>query len=470
MFHTIRKIHFVGIGGSGMSGVAEVLVTHGYEVSGSDTKASPVTERLSSLGARVHIGHDAAHAEGAQVVVVSSAIARHNPETLAAQAARVPIIHRSEMLAELMRLKAGVIVAGTHGKTTTTSILATVLTHAGLDPTIVIGGRLNSLDSSAKLGQGELFVAEADESDGSFLRLTPTIAVLTNIDRDHMDHYASLEAIIDAFKMFVDKIPFYGALCACYDDPLVQGILPAVRRRLVTYGLRLDADVTARDIEFSGFETRFTPVILGREAPRVRLRMPGRYNVSNALASYAVAHVLELDVEKVGKAIDAFEGVLHRFTVVGEEARVMVVDDYAHNPKKIATLLEGIRESFPERHVCAVFQPHRYSRVSHLADEFAVSFKDADTVIVTPIYAAGELPLPGATQDALAARIASGSFDGSSASVKQATDLAEAARLASDICLSAAGEGGAIIVTMGAGDVRNVGTRSLECLRAAIPR
>jgi UDP-N-acetylmuramate--alanine ligase len=467
MFHTIRKIHFVGIGGSGMSGLAEVLVNLGYEVSGSDSNETPVTKRLSALGAKVFLGHDAAHAQGAQVVVVSSAIARHNPETLAAQAARVPVIHRSEMLAELMRLKAGVIVAGTHGKTTTTSILATALTSAGLDPTVVIGGRLNALDSSAKLGQGEIFLAEADESDGSFLRLTPTVAVVTNIDRDHMDHYASLDAILDAFKAFVDKIPFYGALCACYDDPMVQGILPNLRRRLVTYGLRLDADVTARDIVFSGFETHFTPVIFGKEAPRTRLRMPGRYNVVNALASYAVAQVLEIDHAKISDAIESFEGVLHRFTVLGEERKTLVVDDYAHNPKKISTLLEGVRESFPNRFVCAVFQPHRYSRVAHLMDEFAHAFSKADAVIVTPIYSAGEAPLAGITQDILAARIADASFGGKlgHAPVSLARDLDEAARVASDTSLSATTPGGAIIVTMGAGDVRTVGTKSLDRLR-----
>jgi UDP-N-acetylmuramate--alanine ligase len=282
-----------------------------------------------------------------------------------------------------------------------------------------------------------------------------------------MDHYASLDAILDAFKAFVDKIPFYGALCACYDDPMVQGILPNLRRRLVTYGLRLDADVTARDIVFSGFETHFTPVIFGKEAPRTRLRMPGRYNVVNALASYAVAQVLEIDHAKISDAIESFEGGLHRFTVLGEERKTLVVDDYAHNPKKISTLLEGVRESFPNRFVCAVFQPHRYSRVAHLMDEFAHAFSKADAVIVTPIYSAGEAPLAGITQDILAARIADASFGGKlgHAPVSLARDLDEAARVASDTSLSATTPGGAIIVTMGAGDVRTVGTKSLDRLR-----
>jgi len=470
MFHTIRRIHFIGIGGSGMSGLAEVLVTLGYTVSGSDAKETAVTKRLVSLGATVFFGHVASQVEGAQVVVVSTAISKHNPELMAAQASRIPVIHRSEMLAELMRLKFGVVVAGTHGKTTTTSILATVLTQLGLDPTIVIGGRLNSLDSSAKLGAGELFVAEADESDGSFLRLTPTIAVLTNVDRDHMDHYPSLDAILDAFAQFVDKIPFYGALCACLDDPLVQSLLPAVRRRVVTYGLRAGADITARDVEFHGFETHFTPVVAGVDAPRAVLRMPGKYNVLNALASYAVAYVLEQDAAKVTQAIGQFEGVLHRFTVVGEAAGVVVVDDYAHNPKKISTLLEGIRESFPDAYVVAVFQPHRYSRVKYQMDEFARGFEKADAVVVTPIYSAGEQPIAGATPEALAARISQLSFGGGTACVRVADSLASACSLAlaasSDRGAGKDTPGGGIIVTMGAGDVRTVGAQALEALRA----
>jgi UDP-N-acetylmuramate--alanine ligase len=474
VFHTIRRIHFIGIGGSGMSGLAEILVSQGYEVSGSDSKKSTITERLSEKGAHVYIGHEAKHVEKAQVVVVSSAISKHNSEWLAAVSHKIPVIHRAEMLAELMRLKFGILVAGTHGKTTTTSLLATVLQDLALDPTVVIGGKLNHLGTSAKLGEGELFLAEADESDGTFLKLSPTVAVLTNIDRDHLDHYGSLDEILLAFRAFVEKIPFYGALCACLDDPLVQGLLSQVRRKVITFGLRTDADITAKDIEFRGFETHFTPVVFGKAQERTVLRMPGRYNVCNALASYAVAAYLEKDFARVARSLSEFTGVLHRFTVLGTVSGVTIVDDYAHNPKKIATLLEGIRESFPNHFVCAVFQPHRYSRVKHQLDEFAQSFQKADAVIVTPIYSAGEQPQAGATSEILARRIHDASFHKAPGRVHTASDLSEAAQLgaqllktsrASDASLTQEAKGGAILVTMGAGDVRTVGDVLLQTLQ-----
>lgn len=461
MFKAIDKIHFVGIGGSGMSGLAEVLLNLGYAVSGSDLKESATVERLRRLGAKIFNRHEAQNVANAHVVVVSSAINPKNPEIDAAQKAKLPIIHRSEMLAELMRLKYGVIVAGTHGKTTTTSILANVLHEAGLDPTVVIGGILNSTHSNAKLGSGDWFLAEADESDGSFLRLSPTVAVITNIDRDHMDHYASFEEIVSAFAAFLDKVPFYGAVCACVDDPGVQLVLPRLRRRTLTYGLSTEADVTAVDISHQGSLSEFTPSIRGVRGERVRLQMPGRYNILNALASIAVGHILEIQFEKVCQSISGFQGVLHRFTQLGQIGNVTVVDDYAHNPKKIATVLGGIRESWPGHKVCAIFQPHRYSRVKHLAAEFAASFADADHVIVTPVYAASEAPIEGCDHETLAQLIRTTSFANNPTAVETCQNLDQAVSLGSSYACkhkdNDQGYTGVLLITLGAGDVQSVG-------------
>ena len=449
-----------------MSGIAEVLANLGYEVSGSDKAQSPITLRLESLGVKIFNGHCASHLRDSQVVVVSSAIPKDNPEIAEASRSRIPIVHRSEMLAELMRLKAGVLVAGTHGKTTTTSILSSVMTHLGFDPTIVIGGRLNSLHSSARLGKGDFFLAEADESDGSFLRLTPTIAVVTNIDNDHLDHYASLKEIIHAFETFIDKIPFYGGLCACIDDPLVRGILPNFHRRLVTYGLRPDADVTATNIVFAGHTTSFTPIVYGKELKRATLRMPGSYNIQNALASFAVASVIgtahPIELDSVSDALAKFEGVLHRFTVVARSEKVEIVDDYAHNPAKISSLLRGIRESFPKRKVCVLFQPHRFSRLQFMFEEFATAFAECDSVIVTPVYAAGEANNPQLTPETIAKAIGAAS---NLKAVFAAQNLNEATRLAYDIVTQAAPSENVIIVTVGAGDIRNAGKALADLLQ-----
>lgn len=469
MFKAIDGIHFIGIGGSGMSGLAEVLLNLGYKVSGSDIKRSPTIERLEKLGAKIYPTHEAQNIAGVQVVVVSSAIHTQNPEIKAAQSARIPIIHRSEMLAELMRLKYGVIVAGTHGKTTTTSILAHVLHDAELDPTVVIGGILNSTDSNAQLGRGEWFLAEADESDGSFLRLSPTVAVVTNIDKDHMDHYASYEEILAAFRSFLDKVPFYGAVCACIDDPGVRQVLPQVQRRCVTFGLSEEADVSATDIQPNGPTTRFTPVIYGKRGTPITLKMPGRYNVQNALASVAVGVVLELQEHRVAAAISAFQGVLHRFTALGTVNRITVVDDYAHNPKKISTVLSGIRESWPNHKVCAVFQPHRYSRVKHLAEEFSESFAAADCVIVTPVYSAGEAPIEGCDHESLASLIKSRQPNPDTAAILTCQNLEQAVSLAKAFACKHDGDEkgctGVLVVTLGAGDVQRVGARLLDALQ-----
>jgi UDP-N-acetylmuramate--alanine ligase len=449
-----------------MSGIAEVLANSGYSISGSDVRASAVTERLQKLGTTIYLGHNASHVEGAQVVVLSSAINKHNPEIMEAMTRRIPIIHRSEMLAELMRLKYGVIVAGTHGKTTTTSMIAEALQAAGLDPTTIIGGRLNSYGgSNAKMGKSDLFVAEGDESDGSFLRLTPTIAVLTNIDRDHMDHYESFDKIVQAFEAFVDKVPFYGAVCACIDDPAVQLLLPKIRRKLVTFGLRQDADITATDIRFDGLKTHFVPLVQGKRGQAVTLHLPGGYNVLNSLASFAVGSVLGVDLDKISAALTQFQGVEHRYSVLGTQKNVTVVDDYAHNPKKILTVLRGTREAFPNVHICAIFQPHRYSRLKFLGEEFSKCFVDADSVIVTPIYAAGEQPIPGVSSEHIAHQIRLHSFHNSKDTTYVAQSLDDAAQLAvEDVRRKHEGTEGSIVITLGAGDVQQVGSKVLSLL------
>ncbi|NBO37175.1 UDP-N-acetylmuramate--L-alanine ligase [bacterium] len=469
MFKAIDTIHFIGIGGSGMSGLAEVLLNLGYKVTGSDIKRSATIERLISLGAKIYLTHAIENVAQAQVVVVSSAIDGGNPEIRAAQTARIPIIHRSEMLAELMRLKYGVVVAGTHGKTTTTSIMANVLHDANLDPTVVIGGILNSTHSNAQLGQGDWFLAEADESDGSFLRLSPTVAVVTNIDKDHMDHYSSYEEILAAFRIFLDKVPFYGAVCACVDDPGVRKILPEIRRKCITYGLEQSADISAIEIQHQGSVSHFKALIFGQPGPVITLSMPGRYNVLNALASLAVGVVLELPIPQVCKSISSFAGVLHRFTQLGQVGRTTIVDDYAHNPKKISTVLDGIRESWPHHKVCAIFQPHRYSRVKHLAVEFSKSFTSADSVIVTPVYAASEKPIEGCDHLSLAQAIRGASFAGRGDAVLTCQNLDQAVSLASSFASQHDGDEkgctGVLLITLGAGDVQQVGPRLLEALR-----
>ncbi|KAB8030874.1 UDP-N-acetylmuramate--L-alanine ligase [Fluviispira multicolorata] len=464
MFNAIKKIHFVGIGGSGMSGIAEVLLNSGYKISGSDIKKSAIIEKLEELGAKIFIGHQPENVKNAQVLVISSAINKHNPEIIEAQNLRIPIIHRSEMLAELMRMKYGVIVAGTHGKTTTTSILASSLHNAGLDPTVVIGGKLNSFGSNAKLGKGDLFVAEADESDGSFLKLTPTIAIITNIDKDHLDHYASLDDIVKAFEAFIEKVPFYGAVCACIDDPIVQMVLPKIRRKIVTYGLRQDADISAIDKFTDGINTTYTPVIYGKPQHQVTIKMPGLYNLTNSLATFAVASLLDLNMNLICKSISEFEGVQHRFSILADINNILIVDDYAHNPKKIETVLKGTKESFPDKQIIAIFQPHRYSRIKFQMEEFAKCFIDADKVIVTPIYAAGESPINGINKENIAHQIKLKSFNNTPGTTYVVESLEEASESALNILIHATPAKGAIVITLGAGNVRQAGHMILEKL------
>ncbi len=395
-------IHLVGIGGIGMSGIAEVLINLGYTVSGSDLNDSGATRRLADLGARIVSGpHQSSSVEGADVVVISSAVKPGNPEVDEAVRRGIPVIPRAEMLAELMRLKESIGIAGSHGKTTTTSIVATVMAAGGYDPTIVLGGKLNAIGTNAVLGSSDWMVLEADESDGSFLRLTPTVAVITNIDPEHLDHYGSMEALSDAFVEYANKVPFYGLAVLCVDHPGVQAILPRLTKRFVTYGTSSQADYRGERLVHDGLETRFDLLARGRRWGRVTMRMPGRHNVLNALACLAVSGELGIPFEVASGALSAFEGVARRFTVRGRTRGATLIDDYAHHPEEIRATLEAAHEAYGKR-VIAVFQPHRYSRASMLRDEFARSFNHADELVVTEIYAAGEAPVEGTSGESLA--------------------------------------------------------------------
>jgi UDP-N-acetylmuramate--alanine ligase len=415
MRHRIQRIHFVGIGGAGMSGIAEVLLNLGYQVSGSDIASTAVTKRLGELGACIALEHHAENVQGVDVVVTSTAVASNNPEVLAARQARIPVVPRAVMLAELMRLKKGIAVAGTHGKTTTTSLIASVLGAAGLDPTFVIGGRLNSAGANAALGQGEFIVAEADESDASFLNLMPVMAVITNIDADHMDTYGhDLAKLKQAFIKFVQRLPFYGSAVVCIDDPNVREILPLISRPLVTYGLSDQAQIRATDIEASGASMRFVVhrQIQGKEDPamRVTLNLPGMHNVQNALAAIAVATELGVAQEAIEQALSGFGGVGRRFSVsgphtVGENGSFMLVDDYGHHPVEMAATLQAARGAWPARRLVLVFQPHRYTRTRDCFEDFVKVINTADAVVLTEVYAAGEAPIVAADSRALARAI-----------------------------------------------------------------
>src|SRR6202795_3410408 len=394
MFKRDQQIHFVGIGGAGMSGIAEVLLTLGYRVTGSDQRRGEAVERLERLGAKIFAGHETSHVEGAHVVVYSSAVARDNVEVQVARQRGVPVIARAEMLAELMRLKYGIAIAGTHGKTTTTSIVATVLGEAGLDPTVVVGGRIHGLGTNARLGQGEFLVAEADESDGSFLKLSPTIAVVTTVDAEHLDHYADLDAIVTAFLTFVNKVPFYGAAVVCLDQPNIQQMIPLIEKRVITYGLESGADITARRLSFSGMQSRFEVLHRGKTLGPATIQAPGRHNVLNALAAVGVGLDLEVPFERILQALSGFTGVQRRFQIRGEAAGVLVVDDYGHHPAEIRATLAAAKAGF-DRRVITVFQPHRYSGTQHLRKDFLTAFYQSDVLIVMDIYAAGEAPIEG---------------------------------------------------------------------------
>ena len=404
-FRDFQRIHLVGIGGIGMSGIAEVLLTLGYSVSGSDTKPSNITERLQNLGATIYEGHKAANVEGAHVVVTSSAIKPDNPEVIEAHKRKIPVIPRAEMLAELMRLKHGIAVAGAHGKTTTTSMVASVLAAAHLDPTFVIGGRVNQAGTTAKLGKGEYFVVEADESDRSFLLLAPEVAVVTTIDREHLDQYSSLEDIQDAFVQFVNRVPFYGAVVLCVDEPNVQAIIPNVKRPVITYGTSSQADLVISDIKLDGLDSEFRLTYMGEDLGIFQLlHPPGIHNVRNAAAAAAVALYLDVPAELIREGLAKFTGVGRRFEIKGVVNDITVIDDYGHHPAEIRATLEAARLGKFSR-LLVLFQPHRYTRTQHLWDDFRGAFNQADVLVLIDIYAASEAAIPGITSEGLATAI-----------------------------------------------------------------
>ncbi|HEY4932782.1 MAG TPA: UDP-N-acetylmuramate--L-alanine ligase [Terriglobales bacterium] len=462
MFAKIQRVHFVGIGGIGMSGIAEVLLNLGYKVSGSDLKASAITHRLAAMGAVTFEGHRAENLAGAEVVVTSSAIARDNPEVAAAHLSHIPVIPRAEMLAELMRLKYGIAVSGMHGKTTTTSMLAVVLAAGGLDPTVVIGGRVDAMGSNARVGKSEYFVAEADESDRSFLKLWPILAVVTNIDREHMDCYRDMADVERTFVEFLDHVPFYGMVVACNDNDDLRRLLPAVRRRTVTYGTREGSDFLITDISSgTAAEGRLATSVFrvhyqGKDLGEFHLHVPGEHNVRNATAAIAVGFGLDIPVEKIREGLEKFNGVDRRFQLKGRANGVTVIDDYGHHPTEIRATLAAAREcGFSKIHV--IFQPHRYTRTHLLLDDFATAFRDADSVTVLDIYAASEAPIPGASGQLLAERI---SHDRLSKAV-YAGSFAEAAEMT-----GATAKSGDLVLTLGAGNVVQLGPLVLEALEA----
>lgn len=401
MQRKIRKIHFVGIGGIGMSGIAEVLLNLGYIVTGSDLSPTDITQRLASLGAAIFQGHQASHVGDADVVVTSTAVKPDNPEVLEAHAKNIPVIPRAEMLAELLKMKFSIAVSGSHGKTTTTSMISTVLAHGGFDPTMVIGGKLASIGGNAKIGDGEVIVAEADESDGSFLKLAPCLAVITNIDREHLDYYRDIEEIKTAFLTFANMVPFYGATMVCLDDPHVQEILPAIKRRAVTYGLSAPADYQARDVVLKGPNSVFTVYARGERLGEATLNVPGRFNVANALATIATAREMDMPFEAIREGLLKYTGVGRRLENKGTAAGVTVIDDYGHHPTEIRETLLAARQVWPGRRI-VVFQPHRYTRTQKLFQEFLTAFPSADHLVITDIYAASEKAIEGVDAAGLA--------------------------------------------------------------------
>ena len=408
---SIRRIHLIGIGGAGMGGIAEVLHNQGFNVTGSDSGDNAMTQRLKKLGITVYQGHDARHVEGAEVVVRSSAVAEDNVEVVYAQAHKIPVVMRAQMLAELMRFHHGIAIAGTHGKTTTTSLAASVLAEAGLDPTFVIGGLLNSAGTNARLGKGQFFVVEADESDASFLLLTPVLAVVTNIDMDHMETYGGdFQRLQQAFLQFIHHLPFYGAAILCLDDPIIAQLLPQISRRMVTYGIDSAADVRAVDIVQHGVQTEFTVLRKGKAPLALQLNLAGRHNVLNALSIVALAEILNIDDASLTRAFAEFQGIGRRFQIYGEykpksDVSVLVVDDYGHHPREVAATLAAARAAWPERRLVLAYQPHRYTRTRDLLDDFAEVLSSVDVLLLLEIYAAGEEPIAGINSRALARAI-----------------------------------------------------------------
>ena len=462
MFAKIQRIHFVGIGGIGMSGIAEVLLNLGYKISGSDLKSTPITHRLASLGATIFEGHGAENVAGAEVVVASSAIPPDHVEIAEARLLHVPVIQRAEMLAELMRLKYGIAIAGMHGKTTTTSMVAAVLAAGNLDPTVVVGGRVDTMGSNARLGKSQYLVAEADESDRSFLKLSPILAVVTNIDREHMDCYGNMKNVKRAFLDFMDRVPFYGMLVVCNDDPLLRRLFPQIKRRTVTYGVRRGSDFQLKIGEptlnagQSRPISRFQVTYRGRDLGEFRLHVPGVHNILNATAAMAVGIGLDIQIEPIRAALENFRGVDRRFQLRGKAAGVSVIDDYGHHPTEIRATLAAARQC-GYRKIHVVFQPHRYTRTQLLMDEFATAFQNADTLVILDIYAASEQPIAGITGEVLAQRIRETANQHASY-VSSFADAVEA--------VVAAAADRDMILTLGAGSVSQLGPLIVERLQA----
>jgi UDP-N-acetylmuramate--alanine ligase len=455
MYQKKYHIHFIGIGGIGMSGIAELLINLGYKVSGSDKAPSDITRRLQHLGGTIFEGHSGEQIIGADVVVTSSAIGLDNPEVIAAEQASIPVIPRAEMLAELMRLKYSVAIAGAHGKTSTTSIIAQVLDKGGLDPTVVIGGKLKSIDTNALLGQGDFIVAEADESDGSFLKFSPTIAVVTNIDREHLDFYTDLKAIKEVFLSFIDRIPFYGLAVLCLDNESIQDLIPKIKKRFTTYGMSTQADFQARDVTFEGQKTRFSLYRFGERLGEITLNLPGVHNVLNAMASIAVGHELNIPFGIIQNALENLEGVQRRIEIKGETKGITIVDDYGHHPTEIKITLHTIRASWPDRRIVVVFQPHRYTRTQALYDDFTRSFYQSDVLVVLPIYSAGETRIEGIDSNRLSKGIrAHGHKEVIYMEDFKSTALYLKETLKTDD----------ILLTLGAGDVWKIGEEVISAL------
>jgi UDP-N-acetylmuramate--alanine ligase len=453
MYQKKYHIHFVGIGGIGMSGIAELLLNLGYKVSGSDLRRSDITDRLQSFGGVVYEGHAAGQIAGADVVVVSSAIDTANPEVTAALKASIPVIPRAEMLAELMRLKYSIAVAGAHGKTTTTNLVASVLAGGGLDPTVVVGGKLKGIGTNALLGQGDYIVAEADESDGSFLKYSPAIAVVTNIDREHLDFYKDLENIKEVFLNFIDRIPFYGLAVLCLDNEAVQDLIPRIRKRFITYGTTPQADLQALDLDCKGLSSTFKVVYHGKTLGVVDLSLPGEHNVSNAMAAIVVGLELGIEFNQIKKALEKVEGVQRRLEVKGTAKGLTVLDDYGHHPTEIKTTLAALAQGWPAKRKVVVFQPHRYTRTRALFDDFARSFYLADVLLVLPIYAASEKPIEGVDSRGLVESIqAHGHKD-----VRFVEDLDTAVKVLGQVTGPQD-----VVLTLGAGNVYQVGEKFLE--------
>ncbi|MEX0999283.1 MAG: UDP-N-acetylmuramate--L-alanine ligase [Thermodesulfobacteriota bacterium] len=454
MYGKIKRIHFVGIGGIGMSGIAEVLLNIGYEISGSDIGQSSTVKRLKDLGATITIGHSAENVEGAGVVVTSSAIKSDNPEVLRAKEINIPVIPRAEMLAELMRLRYGIAVAGSHGKTTTTSMTAAVLSYGKLDPTIVVGGKVKTMGTNARLGSGDFMVVEADESDGSFLKLSPVISVLTNIDEEHMDYYKNMDELENAFIAFLDKIPFYGLSVLCIDCPRTKELSKNFKKRFITYGFDKEAELRAQDIKISGFETKFDVYLNGADLGSVTLHVPGRHNAQNALAAIAVGMELGMSFEDTSKGLSEFRGIDRRLQIKGKQRGITVIDDYAHHPSEIEVTLSAIKESHDGR-VVVIFQPHRYSRTKLLFDEFARALVDTDMLYIMDIYAASEDPIDGVSSEILCQSV----IDKGGKNVRYLNGEDMLSTVLADL------KQNDIVLTLGAGNIWAFGEKIVEGLR-----